>query len=191
MISRTRMTALSAAVLAAMASTSVLAQDAAPGTGFYVGAALTQSRFDSNNFAVSDIDNEDNSWKAIVGVRMMPQLAFEANYINFGKSTAPSVSAGGPFVADADGFALYGVGLMPVGPVELFLKAGVSRIDAKGNVGAVFYEDKATQFAYGGGVQLRLGSFALRAEYEKFNTDVIGDLDLISVGFTYTFASNY
>lgn len=190
MMSRTRMTTLSAAMLAAMASTGVLAQDASPGTGFYIGGSLTQSRFDSDNFDVDDIDDEDNSWKAIVGVRTTPNLAFEANYINFGKSTAPSASVGGPFVADADGFALYGVGLMPVGPVELFLKAGVSRIDAKGNVGAVFYDDKATEFAYGGGVQLRLNNLAFRAEYEKFDTDVIGDLDLISVGFTYTFASN-
>ncbi len=190
MISRTRLTTLSAAMLAAMASTGVLAQDASPGLGFYVGGALTQSRFDADNFSTGDIDDEDNSWKAIVGMRASPHLAFEANYINFGKSTAPSVSAGGPYVADADGFALYGVGLLPVGPVELFAKAGASRIDSKGNVGAVFYEDKATQFAYGAGVQLRLSNFALRAEYEKFNTDVIGDLDLISVGFTYTFASN-
>ncbi|MEO6186622.1 MAG: porin family protein [Steroidobacteraceae bacterium] len=190
MMSRTRLTTLSAAVLAAMASTGVLAQDASTGTGFYVGGSLTQSRFDSNNFDVDDIDDEDNSWKAIAGMRVSPHLAFEANYINFGKSTAPSVNAGGPFVADADGFAIYGVGLLPVGPVELFGKAGVSRIDAKGNVGAVFYEDKATQFAYGAGVQLRLNQFALRAEYEKFDTDVIGDLDLISVGFTFTFASN-
>ena len=190
MMSRTRLTTLSAAMLAAMASTGVLAQDASPGTGVYVGASLTQSRFDSDNFDAGDIDDEDNSWKAIVGIRTTPNMAFEANYINFGKSTAPSVSAGGPYVADADGFALYGIGLMPVGPVELFLKAGVSRIDSKGNVGAVFYEDKATQFAYGAGAQLRLNNFAFRAEYEKFNTDVIGDLDLISVGFTYTFASN-
>ncbi len=34
------------------------------------------------------------------------------------------------------------------------------------------------------------GAFALRAEYEKFDTDVVGDLDLISVGFTYTFGSH-
>jgi opacity protein-like surface antigen len=185
------MTTLSAAMLAAMASTGVLAQDAAPTTGFYVGGSLAQSRFDSDNFDVDDIDDEDNSWKAIVGIRTLPQLGFEANYINFGKSTAPSVSAGGPFLADADGYAVYGVGFLPLGPVDLFLKAGISRIDAKGNVGAVFYDDKATEFAYGGGLQWRLGSsFALRAEYEKFDTDVIGDLDLVSVGFTFTFASN-
>lgn len=189
MNAKTGMTTLAAAIVAAMASTAALAQDPAP-IGFYVGGALTQSHFDSDNFDVDDIDNKDHSWKAIAGFRLAPAFAVEANYINFGKSSAPSVNVGGPFVADADGFALYGVGLLPVGPVELFLKAGASRIDAKGNVGAVFYSDKATQFAYGGGVQLRLQNFAVRAEYEKFDTDVIGDLDLLSVGFTYTFASN-
>jgi OOP family OmpA-OmpF porin len=178
--------ALSAALLA---STGALAQDSAPATGFYIGGAFTQARFDNNDFAVEDIDDEDNSWKLIAGMRTTPNLAFEANYINFGQSSAPSVSVGGPFEAKADGFALFGVGLMPLGPVELFAKLGAARIDSKGNVGAVLFEDKATELAYGAGVQLLLGGFAIRAEYEKFDTDVIGDLDLISVGFTYTFGA--
>ncbi len=34
---------------------------------------------------------------------------------------------------------------------------------------------------------MNLGHLGLRAEYEKLDTDVIGDLDVISVGFTFTF----
>jgi hypothetical protein len=180
------LTALSAALLM---STGALAQDAEPATGFYVGAAFTQARFDNNDFDVDDIDNEDNSWKLIAGMRSSPNFAFEANYVNFGESTQPSVPAGGPFVAKADGFAVFAVGLLPLGPIDLFAKAGIARIDSKGNVGAVFFKDKATEFAYGAGAQVRMGGFAFRAEYEKYDTDVIGDLDLISLGFTYTFGA--
>jgi hypothetical protein len=180
------LSALSAAMLL---STGALAQDAEPATGFYIGGAFTQARFDNDDFDVEDIDDEDNSWKLIAGIRPSSGFAFEANYINFGESSAPSVSVGGPFEAKAEGFALFGVGILPAGPIELFGKVGAARIDSKGNVGAVFFDDKATEFAYGVGAQLRLGGFAIRAEYEKFDTDVIGDLDLISVGFTYTFGS--
>ena len=182
-----KLAALSAVLLG---SAGVYAADAEPQTGFYLGAGLTQSRFDNNDFDIDDIDDEDNSWKAIIGARPHRNFAVEANYVNFGKSTAPSTSPGGPFKADADGYALFALGIAPVGPVELYGKLGVARIDAKGNAGAVLFEDKATELAYGAGVQFRLGSLGLRAEYEKYDTDVVGDLDLITVGLTYTFGSH-
>jgi hypothetical protein len=188
MSSRTfTLAALSAALLASTGT--AMAQDAEPSTGFYIGGGLTQSRFDNDDFDVDDVDDEDNSWKVILGARPHRSFAFEANYVNFGKSTQPSVVAGGPFEADADGYALFGLGILPLGPVELYGKLGVSRIDSDGNVGAVFFEDKATELAYGAGIQFRIGGLGLRAEYEKYDTDVIGDLDLITVGFTYTFGS--
>jgi opacity protein-like surface antigen len=74
-----------------------------------------------------------------------------------------------------------------MGPVDLYLKAGLARLDADGNMGAVVFEDKKTEFAYGAGLQFRLTNFAIRAEYEKYDTDVVGDLDLITLGATYTF----
>jgi hypothetical protein len=188
MNSRTITLAALAATLLASAGTA-MAQDAEPNTGFYIGGGLTQSRFDNDDFDVDDIDDEDNSWKAILGARPHANFAIEANYVNFGKSTQPSVTAGGPFEADADGYALFGLGIFPLGPVELYGKLGVSRIDSDGNVGAVFFEDEATELAYGGGIQFRIGGLGLRAEYEKYDTDVIGDLDLITVGLTYTFGA--
>jgi len=184
-----RSTTIKLAALSAIlvGSTGAFAQDAEPNTGFYLGAGLTQSRFDNDDFDVDDIDDEDNSWKAILGFRPHRNFAFEANYVNFGKSTQPSVPAGGPFEADADGYAAFALGIAPLGPIELYGKLGVSRIDSDGNVGAVLFEDKATQLAYGAGIQFRLGGLWLRAEYEKYDTDVIGDLDLITVGATWTF----
>jgi hypothetical protein len=187
MKSRTiKLVALSSVLLG---STAVLAQDAEPQTGFYLGGGLTQSRFDNDDFDVDDIDNEDNSWKAILGARPHRNFAIEANYVNFGEATQPSVPAGGPFEADADGYALFAMGIAPLGPIELYGKLGISRIDSDGNVGAVFFEDEATEMAYGAGIQFRIGALGLRAEYEKYDTDVIGDLDLITVGLTYTFGS--
>lgn len=47
--------------------------------------------------------------------------------------------------------------------------------------------DRATKVAYGAGVLFHLRNIAFRAEYEKFDTDLIGDLELISLGVTYTF----
>jgi OOP family OmpA-OmpF porin len=157
--------------------------------GFYIGGAAQQSHFDSSQFDVEDIDNDDYGWKAIAGFRFTPNFALEGTYTDFGKENAPSAAVGGPFEADAEAFSVYGLALFPLGPVDLFAKAGASRIDSKGNVGAVFFKDHDTVFAYGAGIQLGMGNLALRADYEKYDTDVVGDLDAIMVGLTYTFPS--
>jgi hypothetical protein len=164
-----------------------VAQNSDVATGLYIGAGLNQSRFEADNFSVADIDKEDNSWKAIAGFRFSPYFAMEANYVDFGKATSPSIAVGGPFGAEADAFALFGVGMWPIGSLDLYAKLGAAQISAKGSVAAVLFKDDATEFAYGAGLQYRWSNLAVRAEYEKYDTDVVGDLDLITVGLTYTF----
>ncbi len=165
------------------------AQNADVATGVYIGAGLNQSRFEADNFSIADIDKEDNSWKAIAGYRFSPFFAVEANYIDFGKATSPSIAVGGPFGAEADAFALFAVGIWPIGSLDLYAKLGAAQINAKGSVAAVLFKDEATELAYGAGLQYRWRNLAVRAEYEKYDTDVVGDLDLITIGLTYTFDS--
>lgn len=171
----------------AIAAFAVLGMSAAVAAeGFYVGGSALQSRFDADEFDVEDVDDEDTGWKIIAGFRG-ERLGVEGAFTQFGQAEAPSVAVGGPFEAKAEALSLFGVGYLPVGPVELFLKAGGARIKSEGNVGAVFFDENDTEFAYGGGVQFNLGRMGIRAEYEKFDTDVIGDLDVISLGVVFTF----
>ena len=172
-------------------SSTAPAQDADVEPGFYMGAGLTQSRWDADAFDIDDLDDEDNSWKAIVGYRFNPYFGVEANYVDFGEASAPATPASARFDAEAKGFALYAVGSIPVSMADLYAKAGAARIDGEGRFGDLGFEDDATEFAYGAGVRLRLQNFGLFAEYEKFDTDVVGDLDLISIGATYSFGAGY
>jgi OOP family OmpA-OmpF porin len=164
------------------------AQDSAEAVkGFYIGGAAGQARFD-DDFEIDDLDREDTSWKAIAGWRFADQFALEASYIDFGDSTAPAALGLTPFAQEAKAFSLQAVGYIPIPYVDLFAKVGAARIDAEGGGGALArVNDKSTNFAYGWGVQWRWQSLAVRAEYERFDTDLIGDLDLASVGVTYTF----
>jgi hypothetical protein len=172
----------------ALVALAAFGMSAVAAEGFYAGAAGMQSRFDSDQFDVEDVDEEDTGWKIFAGVRPISGFGVEGAFMQFGEAEAPSVAVGGPFEAKAQAFALFGVGYLPAGPVELFLKAGAARIDAEAEVNAVLFEDKEIEFAYGGGVQFNLGQLGLRAEYEKFDTDVIGDLDVISLGVAFTFS---
>lgn len=192
LVNRKHIAALTVPIAVALLGTgSAIAQDTQIEPGFYLGAGLTQSRFDADNFDVDDIDDEDNSWKAIAGYRFNPNFGVEANYIDFGETSAPVTPLGERFDAEAKGFALYAVGTIPVSMFDLYAKAGAARIDGEGRFGDVAFDDDDTEFAYGAGVRLRLQNFGIHAEYEKFDTDVVGDLDLISIGATYSFGGGY
>jgi hypothetical protein len=173
---------------ALLLSSRASAQDGADVAGFYAGGGITQSRFDANTFTV---DHKDNSWKAIAGFRLGDSYAIEANYVDFGRARAPAVVAGGPFASEATAVSLFAVGFLPMSWGDLFLKAGAARIQADGNFTGAPIKDSVTRFAWGGGVQLRMNQVALRAEYEKYDAGVIKDLDLITIGVTYTFGGRY
>ena len=95
-----------------------LAQDEDVLKGFYLGGSITQARFDEENFSLDDVDDEDNSWKIIGGVRFHDNFAVEANYIDFGEMSARLATGTGPFSAEAKGFAVFGVGPNNFGTAE-------------------------------------------------------------------------
>lgn len=163
-------------------------------TGLYLGAAVTQARFEEDNLdldalgtQVTDLDDEDTSWKAIAGFRLHDNFSVEANYIDFGEAQTGALPLIGRAFAEAKGFSAYAIGLIPVGPADLYAKAGAVHTEVEAGAGNFSIDEDSTEFAYGAGVQVRLGSLAARLEYEKFEIDAIDDLDVLSLGLTFTF----
>lgn len=158
--------------------------------GVYVGVGIGQATVEIDNLAgisSADFDGEDLGYKVIAGVRPLDWLAFEANYINFGEPD--DTLAGAKLRSEGDGFAGYALGLVAAGPVDLFAKVGVLAWDSEitnPDVGRLA-EDDGTDLAYGVGLQFRLLSLGVRAEYEIFDIDDVDTANMISVGLTYTF----
>jgi len=163
------------------------AQAVEPVLGPYIGVSGTQARFDKDAFDIDDVDDEDTGWKGIAGYRFAPFFGAELSYVDFGETDAPEDVIGGPFRANAKALTAFGLGIVPVGPVELFGKLGGSRVKSRGRIGGADFSEADTKLAYGAGVQLALRNVGLRAEWEKFDTDTIGNLKVVSVGITYTF----
>jgi opacity protein-like surface antigen len=178
-------TIASALLLGALGVSAV--QAAEPVLGPYIGVSGTQSRFDTDRFDIDDIDDEDTGWKGIAGYRFAPFFAAETAYVDFGETDAPEDVIGGPFRANAKALTAFGLGIVPLGPVELFGKLGASRVKSRGRIGGSDFSDADTKLAYGAGVQLALRNVGLRAEWEKFDTQTLGNLKVVSVGLTYTF----
>jgi hypothetical protein len=70
--------------LAALAPTAAAADN-----GFYLGAGITDTKFDVDDVGSGSLD--DNSFKVIAGFRPLDWLAFEANYLDLGSDSDSGV----------------------------------------------------------------------------------------------------
>lgn len=193
------------AILAATIGNVAVAENA---LGFYAGAAVGESQVDTSSGGVAAIGPPDHfkenhsAFKIMAGIRPISMLGAELAYFDLGH---PTGSLGGaPADVSMKGTSAFAVLYLPVPVVDIFLKAGAARLQStiNGTVSQAcpggslpicppptvpFREDRTnTNFAAGGGAQMKFGSFAVRAEYERFTT-VGGNPGLVSLGLTWTF----
>ncbi len=193
------------AVAGCGASTAALAEDPA---GFYLGAGVGYSTIRSDDPAYGFpgyFDDHQTAWKAIAGVRPLPFVGAEFEYIDFGQPSIDSYYNADYYGLDSHprAAALFGVGYLPL-PIpffDVFGKAGVARLQTDVNSAvqncsaagicteyvSIYRQDQTDyRFAYGVGVQSKAWGFAFRAEYERISSPY-GDPDALSVSATYTF----
>jgi opacity protein-like surface antigen len=164
-------------------STGVHAAD----NGIYLGAGVGQATIEVDDVFDRKFDGDDLGYKLIAGIRPLDWLAFEVNYVNFGEPD--DTIQGVKLRTEGSGLSGFALGFLTLGPVDLFAKAGLIAWDAElrhPNLGRL-NDDNGTDFAYGAGIQFRLFSISVRAEYEVFDIKDVGDANMFSVGLTYTF----
>jgi hypothetical protein len=167
--------------------------------GLYIGGSAGQSRVEANVPAVGDFKENHSAFKAIAGIRPISLIGAEFSYIDFGHpSGSINVSPSNVSEKGADAFAVL---YLPVPVVDVFVKAGLARIQSTSNsvlpggffcvrtdpnCALVRLDRTNTSFAAGAGAQFKLGSWAVRAEYERFNA-AGANPSLVSLGLTWTF----
>jgi len=174
------------ALAATLGATNAFAVD----NGIYVGASVGEANTDFNTEGF-DFDDSATGYKVNVGWRILDWGGIEANYVDLGETEGTFTN--GPFVGErteleSDGFNFSGLLFLPVGPVDLFARAGFISWDSKARLPEFDLSDKddGMDFSYGAGAQFRIWSLSLRAEYEVF--DISPDkVDMISVGIMWTF----
>ncbi len=184
--------------------------------GFYAGAGIGESTVRSDYGFDPDypVDSHPHhtAWKVVAGVRPIPFLGAEAEYIDFGHpDSTDSYSVDGRYRGlEADSHpkagVLYGVGYLPlpvVPLVDIFAKVGVARLetnlntyspgpctatDVGGNCALVQSRQHAwqTKAAYGAGAQVHFFGLAVRGEYERISS-TFGDPDAFMVSATWSF----
>lgn len=165
-----------------------LASWAGSESGLYIGGSIGQSSveadFDVGN-ASFDVDDDDNGYKIFFGYNfgILPllDLGIEADYRDYGKFGGNNVNT------EVDSAELFGIVGLTLGPVGLFGKAGYSDTSLETAFNNININDSESATAYGVGAKISFGAFGVRAEYETLDLDAVDDLNMISVGATYTF----
>ncbi|HUD25826.1 MAG TPA: outer membrane beta-barrel protein [Burkholderiaceae bacterium] len=173
--------------------------------GLYLGAAAGQSRVeaDGSGFTPGDFRKNHSAFKVMAGAHPIATVGAELAYLDMGH---PSGSLGArPADVTMKGEAAFATLFLPIPVVDVYGKLGFARLESTVNstqllagVGTCtvnsptcalrpFRLDRTnTRFAAGAGVQYRLGSWALRGEYERFDA-AGGTPSLISLGLAWTF----
>lgn len=176
-------------LLAALSSFVLLAASlpARADSGLYVGGSVGSSTIeDDEDIGDEDFSFDENefAWKGFVGFNfdlLLLDLAVEGGYVDFG---SPSNSLA---EVDVDGWDLFGLVGLDLGPLGLFAKAGVINWDSDISAFGIDTSDDGTDPAYGVGARFMLGSLELRGEFEYFDVDVLDDAYLLSAGLVWTF----
>jgi hypothetical protein len=164
--------------------------ESGPYAGGSVGSVTIQADIpDEDNLEVFEFDENDFAWKAFGGYNFdlaLLDLAIEGGYVDLG---APGGDIAGTNVElGVDGWDVFGVAGLQLGPIGAFAKAGVISWDLEATIdGLNSGEDDGTDPAYGIGARFNVGSFEIRGEYEMFDLDSADDVYMLSAGLVWTF----
>ena len=157
--------------------------------GLYLGGGIGQSSI-KDNINTENFDTDDAAWKAFVGYRFkfipIIDLAVEGGYTDFGK---PSQSVGGQNVQfKLHGYHAAGLLIFPLGPVDLYGKAGVISWDSDIiSAGTTTTANSGSDLLYGAGIGLNFGKLGIRAEYERYQIKDVDRVDMLSVNLLVHF----
>jgi opacity protein-like surface antigen len=172
--------------------------------GLTLSGATVTGGFDANHTA----------YQAMLGIRPISFLGAEITYMDFGQSSIGNPSFFNPLPlpptpyptavqVSQKGEAAYALLYLPVPIIDVYVKGGMSRITTDMSatyalpgvgscptnnpncaVAVIRRSPTDTSFAYGAGVQWKLGDWAVRGEYERFSA-AGANPSLFAIGMTY------
>jgi hypothetical protein len=162
--------------------------------GFYLGGSIGD--FNANLHDPNQVDNIDLDFghqdadRLSAGWRFNRFVAVQLDYTDFGESNAAPNQLG--LRAGSTGWTPAIVGTLPLGPIELFAKAGVLFYNVDFNSDANnlqgFTSDSGHDSLYGAGIGVTvIKRLNLSAEYERIHMNQFDDADAVWLNASWRF----
>lgn len=152
--------------------------------GIYLGAGVGQGQIRDDSAGVR-FDAKDTSYKGFIGYRFtwLPiiDIAAEAAYTDF-RTLKQQNNEYKLHGASGSGLLIF-----PLGPLDVFGKAGVMQAQSQKNIGGVVTSKTATSGVYGIGAGFRIWKIGVRAEYEFFDVKAVDRAQMYSVSAIFQF----
>ena len=157
--------------------------------GVYFGASGGKSRYETT-ISGFQFRGDATAWKLYAGFTMFKFFGLEAVYADFG-STDDTVN-GVRLDSEATAWEAFAVGTIPLGPVQIFGKAGMARWNADGTVSdGVLTADASsdgTDPAWGVGIAWKFAPLlSVRGEFERINASGDTKIDMATIGLGVQF----
>jgi len=174
-----------AALLGLLAVTSSIPAMAAD-SGFYVGGGIGAATLQDDPPNFDDIDESDAAWKVFAGYRLggyipLIDLAGEITYRDMGNPD------GSNFEYDATGYDASALGIVTLGPIDLFARLGIGNYSVESRVNGVRSDDDGTAAIYGLGAGFRIFKVNVRAEWERIEAEGIDHIDMFTINAYWRF----
>lgn len=187
-----RLYAVAGASIALLTAGPAYAQLLGDPGGFYMGVGLGEFSTQINDIdqvddVELDFDQDEDAKKVFAGWRFNRLVAVQADYYDFADSqTALGIL---PLGVETDGFAPSIVGTLPLGPYELFVRAGVMFYDLHVRLGADdVIDESGSDAVYSAGVGYTLlGRLNFKAEYEVIDINDYDDANAVWISAAWRF----
>lgn len=167
-------------------------------TGFYVGGSLGQAtlKVPTDIKDVPNFNEDDTGYKIFAGYNFnlaLFNLGIEGGYTDFG-SPSESLGTDTRLSIDADGWNIWGMGGLNIGPFDAYAKIGMISWDASLSLSGIDpgfgvgdLSDSGSDVGYGLGGRVALGRFHIRGEWEVFDIADTDDVYMFSLGVAWQF----
>ena len=189
---------VTAALLALLAGPGLAQDRGGPGSeGLYLGVGVGDfsSAVDEIN-SLDDVDDvgidfsdSDNATRIFGGWRFNRFFALQADFVDFGESSGSVATSVSPGTSDVQGLAPSVVGTLPIGPIELFGRAGVMFYEIDLNLtGGRIIDESGEDPLWGVGIGLDIRDrLNLRLEYEEIDIEDLDEADALWLNASWKF----
>ena len=155
-------------------------------SGFYVGGGIGTATIEDDPPAIEDIDESDTAWKAYAGYRFggfipLLDVAGEITYRDMGSPD------GSGFEYDASGYDASALGIVTLGPIDLFARLGIGNYSIDRRINGTRQDEDGTGTLIGLGAGLRIFKINIRAEWERIDADGTDNIDMFTVNAYWRF----